>query len=376
MKYVDDFRRSAAVERLSESIHRRATKRWTIMEVCGGQTNGLLRYGLDEALAGVVELIHGPGCPVCVTEVALIDRAIELSTKPNTLLTSFGDMLRVPGSRRSLAAARADGAQVRLVYSPLDALKLAERNPELEVVFFAVGFETTAPATALAVQQAERRGIRNFSLLCAHVRVQPAMEQLLRSPDNRVQGFLAAGHVCSVVGYESYEALCRRYRVPIVVTGFEPIDLLAGIDACVEQLQSGRYAVENRYDRAVTSAGNPTAVRMIDDVFEICDRSWRGFGTLALGGFRLRDAWRGFDAEHRFGTTIPTSNDACRRCRSGDVLSGRIRPPECAEFGIGCRPEHPLGAPMVSGEGACAAYYRYHRVGASEATCDGSGAPS
>lgn len=362
MRYVDEFRDVDAMERLSASIRRRATQRWTIMEVCGGQTHGLLRYGLDEALADVVEIIHGPGCPVCVTDAALIDRAIELALRPNVLLTTFGDMLRVPGGKGSLAAARADGARVRLVYSPLDAVLLAERNPELEVVFFAVGFETTAPATALAVLQAERRGIPNFSLLCAHVRVQPAMEQLLQSPDNRVQGFLAAGHVCSVVGYKSYEEICRRFEVPIVATGFEPTDLLAGIAACVEQLESGRHEIESRYDRAVRPEGNAVAQRLIDDVFEVCDRSWRGFGPLPLGGLRLREAWREFDAERRFTNAASSQPEVEGRCRSGDVLCGRIKPTECEAFGVACRPESPLGAPMVSGEGACAAYFRYHRI--------------
>jgi hydrogenase expression/formation protein HypD len=359
MKYLDEFRCPAAAERVLESIRRRATKRWTIMEVCGGQTHGLLRYGIDEALADVVDMIHGPGCPVCVTGVEVIDRAIELASIPNVLVTTFGDMLRVPGSRESLASARAGGARVRMVYSPLDAVALAEKHPELDVVFLAVGFETTAPATALAVLQAKRRGIDNFSLLVAHVRVQPAMEAVLRAPENRVQAFLAAGHVCAVVGYESYDDLCRRYEVPIVVTGFEPTDLATGIAACVEQLEVGRHEVENRYDRVVQAEGNLRAVRIVEEVFEACDRPWRGLGSIPLGGFRLRESWCDYDAERRFASvTLPQVEGSCR-CRSGEVLSGRIRPPECAAFGGECRPEHPLGAPMVSGEGACAAYFRY-----------------
>jgi len=360
MKYVDEFRDAVAVEQILASIHQRATQRWTIMEVCGGQTHGLLRYGIDDALANVIELIHGPGCPVCVTSTELIDRAIELAQTPGVTLASFGDMLRVPGSRQSLASARACGAQVRAVYSPLDAVQLAEKNPQTEVVFFAVGFETTAPATALAVQQAARRNIKNFSLLAAHVRVQPAMEAIMQAPRNRVQSFLAAGHVCTVVGYESYGEFCRRYRVPVVVTGFEPVDLATGILACVEQLETGRYEVENCYSRSVRPAGNPHAVQLVNQVFEACDRPWRGLGIMPLGGLCLRDAWRHFDAEYRFDSSPLPIAETCR-CRSGDVMCGRIKPPECAAFGGACTPEHPLGAPMVSSEGVCAAYFQYHQ---------------
>jgi hydrogenase expression/formation protein HypD len=368
MKYVDEFRDAAAVERVLDEIRRRATRRWTIMEVCGGQTHGLLRYGLDAALADVVELAHGPGCPVCVTNVEFIDRAIELAARPHVVLTTFGDMLRVPGSRGSLASARATGARVRAVYSPLDAVALAEKNPQDEIVFFAVGFETTAPATALAVRQAARRGVKNFSLLAAHVRVQPAMEAILQSPENRVQAFLAAGHVCTVVGYESYAVLCTRFCVPVVVTGFEPLDLAAGISACVEQLEAGRYEVENRYGRSARPAGNPHAARMVDEVFEACDRDWRGLGRMPGGGLRLRETWRNYDAERRFvAASLPTI-EACA-CRSGDVLSGRIKPAECAAFGRECKPEHPLGAPMVSSEGACAAYFHYRPTPMEQGGC-------
>lgn len=359
MKYVDEFRDAAAVEQLLEEIRRRATRRWTIMEVCGGQTHGLLRYGIDAALVDTVELVHGPGCPVCVTSVELIDLAIQLAARPKVVLTTFGDMLRVPGSRGSLASARAAGALVHTVYSPLDAVVFAEKNPDHEIVFFAVGFETTTPATALAVQQAARRGVNNFSLLAAHVRVQPAMEQILQSPENRVQAFLAAGHVCTVVGYESYSKLCTRFRIPVVVTGFEPLDLAAGILACVEQLETGRHDVENRFDRVARPAGNPYAVRFVDDVFEACDREWRGLGCMPRGGLRLREAWRDFDAERRFiASPLPILETV--HCRSGEVLSGRIKPVECAAFGRECTPEHPLGAPMVSSEGACAAYFHYY----------------
>jgi len=359
MKYVDEYRDASAVERLLDDVRRRATRRWTIMEVCGGQTHGLLRYGIDDALADVVELVHGPGCPVCVTSVELIDRAIALARRPNVVVASFGDMLRVPGSRDSLASARAAGARVRAVYSPLDAVALAEKHPQDEIVFFAVGFETTTPATALAVRQAACRGIRNFSLLAAHVRVQPAMEAVLLSPENRVQAFLAAGHVCAVVGYQSYAELCRRFRIPVVVTGFEPVDLIRGIRACVEQLETGRHEVENRYGRAVRPGGNPHAVQLLDDVFETCDRNWRGLGLIRRGGLRLREAWRDFDAERRFPAVELPVVESCP-CRSGEVLSGRIKPPQCEAFGKECTPDRPLGAPMVSGEGACAAYFHYH----------------
>ena len=361
MKYVDEFRDGETVERLLQTVRQHATRRWTIMEVCGGQTHSLLRYGIDDALSDVVELIHGPGCPVCVTSAELIDRAIELARLPDVLMVTFGDMLRVPGSRGSLADARASGAKVRAVYSPLDAVALAEQHPQMQVVFFAVGFETTTPATALAVLQAQRRDIANFSLLVAHVRVQPAMEMLLQAPDNRVQAFLAAGHVCAVVGYDSYAELCQRYRVPVVVTGFEPVDLVAGIDACIQQLETGRHEVENRYGRSVQSAGNLHAARLVDEVFEICDRTWRGLGELPGGGLRLRDAWQTFNAEQRFASSSLTLLESCN-CRSGDVLSGRIKPPQCVAFGNACTPEHPLGAPMVSSEGACAAYFHYSRI--------------
>jgi hydrogenase expression/formation protein HypD len=358
MKFVDEFRAAAAVDQLIAGIRQRATRRWTIMEVCGGQTHGLLRYGIDEALEDVVELIHGPGCPVCVTSAEFIDTAIHLAKRPGIILATFGDMLRVPGTRESLATARAAGAKVRALYSPLDAVELALENPHEEVVFFAVGFETTAPATALAVLQAARRNAANFSLLVAHVRVQPAMEAILQSPANRVQAFLAAGHVCTVTGHASYEELCRRYRVPVVVTGFEPVDLLNGISGCIEQLEGGRSDVENRYRRSVQSQGNVHAQRIVDEVYEVCDRAWRGMGDLAGGGLRLRDIWSRFDAERRFALTpLPLLEDGV--CQSGDVLSGRIKPPQCIAFGTSCTPEHPLGAPMVSSEGACAAYFHY-----------------
>jgi hydrogenase expression/formation protein HypD len=359
VKYVDEFRDASVVDRMLDEIRGRTTRRRTIMEVCGGQTHGLLRSGIDAALSDVVELVHGPGCPVCVTSASLIDQAVELARRPNVVLATFGDMLLVPGSGESLAGARATGARVRAVYSPLDAVGLAEKNPDEEFVFFAVGFETTAPATALAVLHANRRGIKNFSLLSAHVRVQPAMEAILAAPDNRVEAFLAAGHVATVVGYESYADLCHRYRVPIVVTGFEPIDLAAGILACVAQLETGRADVENRYGRCARLEGNRHAVNLLEEVYEPCDREWRGLGQMPGGGLRLREAWRRFGAEHRFGVVTPASAEP-GGCRSGEVLSGRIKPHQCAAFGRQCTPDRPLGAPMVSSEGACAAYF-HHR---------------
>jgi hydrogenase expression/formation protein HypD len=358
MKYLDEYRQPDHCQRLLSEIRRTVTRPWTLMEVCGGQTHGLLRYGIDTALEGVVRLIHGPGCPVCVTPLESIDLAIELARRPNVTVTSFGDMLRVPGSHESLLMARAEGGNVHIVYSPLDAVRYAEQHPDRQVVFFAVGFETTAPATALAAQQASQLGLKNFLLLVSHVRVQPAMEMLVESVDNTVQGFLAAGHVCTVAGYESYQRFVAKYRLPVVVTGFEPVDLLIGIQECVRQLESGEASVVNRYSRSVVAPGNERALAIMDDVYEICDRPWRGLGIVANGGFRLRDKWSKFDAERRLTRhTIPVQE--CSECRSGDVLTGRIKPTECPHFGTRCTPDSPLGAPMVSAEGACAAYYRY-----------------
>ncbi|MCA9102583.1 MAG: hydrogenase formation protein HypD [Planctomycetales bacterium] len=358
MKYLDEYRDAAVCERLLGKIRARASRRWTLMEVCGGQTHGLLRWGIDDELAGIVELIHGPGCPVCVTPLESIDHAIELARRDDVVLTSFGDMLRVPGSAGSLQDARGVGAGVRIVYSPVDAVQLAARCPDKHIVFFAVGFETTTPATALAVRQADELGLTNFSLLVSHVRVQPAMELLAADEHCGVQGFLAAGHVCTVIGYEEFHAFARRFQLPVVVTGFEPVDLLAGILACVEQLESGRYTVDNQYSRSVRSVGNRDAIRLVDDVFEVCDRPWRGFGNVERGGLALRPQWRAFDAAVRFPrASLPVVEPP--ECRSGDVLAGRIKPPQCAAFGRSCTPDSPLGAPMVSSEGACAAYYRY-----------------
>jgi len=361
MKYVDEYRDPELCLRLAGEIRRLVTEPRTVMEVCGGQTHGLLCHGIDEQLRDSVRLIHGPGCPVCVTPVEEIDFAIDLAQRADITVTSFGDMLRVPGSRESLLQARARGGDVRLVYSPTDAVALARENPERQVVFFAVGFETTTPATALAVQQAHALGLQNFSLLVAHVRVLPAMEAIMQSPDCAVEGFLAAGHVCTVDGFEDYHAFAERYRVPVIVTGFEPVDLLAGIRECVRQIESQTATVVNRYERSVRAEGNEHARRLVEQTFEICDRSWRGLGVVPAGGLQLRERWRSFNAARRFSRrdVLPIVTN---RCRSGDVLTGRIRPTECECFGVECTPQSPLGAPMVSSEGACAAYFRYARA--------------
>ncbi|MDA8743521.1 hydrogenase formation protein HypD [Rubripirellula amarantea] len=365
MKYLDEYRDPASAKKLVEAIRRQVTRPWTLMEVCGGQTHGLLRNGIEAELHGTVELIHGPGCPVCVTALESIDFAQQLAmlhttSTNNVVLASFGDMMRVPGSHGSLLDTKANGGNVKTVYSPLDAVELAKRHPEKQVVFFAVGFETTAPATALAVKQAANDGIHNFSLLVSHVRVQPAMEALLQSPHNRVQAFLAAGHVCAVMGYESYEPMVERYRLPIVVTGFEPLDLLEGILNCVRQLEQGEARVDNAYSRGVSRQGNQAAQDIVREVYEVCDRPWRGFGIVTNGGLQLNQDWRHFDARSRFDfiRSLPVIEPA--ECESAHVLAGRIKPPECAAFGKTCTPDAPTGAPMVSSEGACAAYYKWH----------------
>lgn len=360
MKYLDEFRDPALARKLLAEIRQTVSRKWVLMEVCGGQTHSLLRHGIVTELNGTVELIHGPGCPVCVTPAEAIDFAQALAMQPDVILASFGDMLRVPGSRGSLLDVRAAGGNVRTVYSPLDAVDLAHRNPERNVVFFAVGFETTAPATALAVLQAEKLGLENFTLLPVHVRVQPAMEALVESPHNRVQGFLAAGHVCTVMGYDSYDEFVEKYGMPVVVTGFEPVDLLEGILECARQLESGKPRVSNRYGRSVRREGNLSAREVVDRVYEIADRPWRGMGMIPSGGLSLRPEWQKYDATRRFADVFPTTDRDNEDCRSGDVLTGRIKPPECSAFGTRCTPQTPLGAPMVSSEGACAAYFRYH----------------
>jgi len=330
------------------------------MEVCGGQTHTIVRFGLDELLPHEVEIVHGPGCPVCVTPIELIDQALALAMRKEIVLCSFGDMLRVPGSATDLFACRAAGGDVRVIYSPLDALQLARRQPDKQVVFFAVGFETTAPTTAMTVWQAKRLGVRNFSVLVVHVRVPPAIEAILTAPDNRVQGFLAAGHVCTVMGAEEYESLVARYLVPIVMTEFEPLDLLQGVWLCLKQLEEGRAAVENQYTRSVRIEGNPQARTLLEEVFEPIDRRWRGLTTLPRSGFALRADFAEFDAEQRFRLPLNIVEESTP-CQAGRVLQGQLKPIECPAFGRQCTPEHPLGAPMVSSEGACAAYYRFGR---------------
>lgn len=358
MKYIDEYRDAQSARRFARAIARITTREWTLMEVCGGQTHAIIKFGIDELLPPQITLLHGPGCPVCVTPVELIDKAVEIAARPNTIFTSFGDMMRVPGTHGDLLSAKARGGDVRMVYSPLDALKLALANPDKEVVFFAVGFETTAPANAMAVYQAAQQRVPNFSILVSHVLVPPAIEAILSAPDNRVNGFLAAGHVCAVVGYEEYFPLAAKYNVPFVVTGFEPLDILQGIYMTVRQLESGRAEVENQYARCVRREGNLPAQKIVADVFEIVPRKWRGIGEIDHSGLGLRPAYADFDAERRFGLTGYTADESSE-CISGQILQGRCKPHECPAFGTRCTPEHPLGATMVSSEGACAAYYRY-----------------
>ncbi|OPX20029.1 MAG: hydrogenase formation protein HypD [Desulfobacca sp. 4484_104] len=360
MKFLDEYRDPQAAASLAQAIHRLITRPWTIMEVCGTQTHALVKYGIDQLLPGELNLAHGPGCPVCVTPIPLIDKALEIARRPGVILCSFGDMLRVPGSGEHLLAAKASGAQVRLVYSPLEVVRLAQAHPQVEVVFFAVGFETTAPATALAILQAQQLGLANFSVLGAQVILPPAISALLDFPGHNLHGFLLAGHVCTVTGFADYESLAQRYQVPMVVTGFEPIDLLQGIYLCLQQLETGRVRVENQYLRAVQRLGNPTAQGLIWQVFELESRQWRGLGEIPASGLRLQDPYRQFEAQQRFGP-VSTSPEPPSACISGQILQGRKKPWQCPAFGRGCTPSHPLGAPMVSSEGACAAYYHYHR---------------
>lgn len=360
MRFVDEYRSEADAQKLIQAIQHVVTRPWTIMEICGGQTHTLIKSGIDQLLPAAVTLVHGPGCPVCVTPLELIDRAIAIAQRPEVLFTSFGDMLRVPGSNTDLLSVKAQGGDIRMVYSPLDAVKLAQKHPERQVVFFAVGFETTAPANAMAVWQAAQLGVENFSILCSHVLVPPAMEALLSAPGNTVQGFLAAGHVCAVMGYWQYEPIVARYHVPIVVTGFEPLDLLQGIYMTLKALEEGRDTLENQYTRVVNRAGNIGAQQLLHQVFAVCDRSWRGIGVIPNSGYRLRPEFAHFDAEQRFAVTDITAQES-DICIAGTILRGLQRPHDCPAFGIRCTPEHPLGAPMVSSEGACAAYYHYGR---------------
>ncbi len=360
MKYLDEYRDGEAAKTLTAAIARIVTRPWTLMEVCGGQTHTIVKYGIDRILPPEVELVHGPGCPVCVTALETIDRAHAIASRPDVTFCSFGDMLRVPGSRGDLLELKSRGSDVRVVYSPLDAVKLAASNPGRKVVFFAIGFETTAPPNAMAVWLAKKRGLTNFSALVSHVLVPPAMSAILRAPGNRVQGFLGPGHVCAVMGTSEYEPLAREFAVPIVITGFEPLDLLEGVLRTVQQLEEGRAEVENQYARAVRADGNPASRRLIEDVFEVCDRKWRGIGPIPGSGYRLRDEYRDHDAERIFEVgDIQTQESTA--CISGLVLRGVKKPHDCPAFGKQCTPGTPLGATMVSSEGACAAYYAYGR---------------
>lgn len=365
MKHIDEFRDPAMCGRLIQRIRESATKPWVLMDVCGGQTHGLLRSGIEQELMDVVELVHGPGCPVCVTPAEAIDFAIQLSMKPGIIVTTFGDMLRVPGSEKSLLQMRGQGGKVKPVYSPMDAVNLARQSPEQQIVFFAVGFETTAPATALAVLQAEALQLDNFSVIVSHVRVEPAMRAIMNMPGNRVQAFIAAGHVATVTGCDELNPIAAEFQVPVVVTGFEPIDLLMGILGCVDQLEKKQHEVSNHYGRSVSRVGNASAKSIIDLVYEVATRPWRGLGEIYEGGFRMRKRFTSFDAEFRFGDHQPVHQTIASVCLAGDVMSGKIKPPQCSAFGRSCTPIAPLGAPMVSSEGACAAYYRFQQPMAS-----------
>jgi hydrogenase expression/formation protein HypD len=368
VKFLDEYRDPVAAERLRQLICRKVTQPWTLMEICGGQSHTIIKYGIDELLPKQITLVHGPGCPVCVTPVEQIDNAIRIASRPEIIFCSFGDMLRVPGTQHDLLSVKAAGGDVRIVYSPLDCLKIAAENPQRTVVFFAVGFETTAPANAMAVWQARRLGLTNFAMLVSHVLVPPAMAALLSSPSNRIQGFLAAGHVCTVMGYEEYEPLVERFGIPIVVTGFEPLDLLEGIYRCVSMLEEGRRAIENQYSRVVSREGNLPARSLLREVFEITDRKWRGIGVIQQSGFRLRAAYADYDAQRRYpdeSIEAPESAD----CISGQILQGLKKPPQCPAFRTRCTPQTPLGATMVSSEGACAAYYHYGRFQTAANQC-------
>ena len=361
MKYLNEYRDKESTERYSQLIHNITSKSWNIMEVCGGQTHTIVKYGIDELLPKGINLIHGPGCPVCVTSLELIDKSIVIASNPDVIFCSFGDMLRVPGSKKDLLTVKAEGGDVRMLYSPLDSLKIAVDNPGKEIVFFAVGFETTAPANAMAVYKAKELGLKNFSILVSHVLVPPAIEAILSSKNNRVQGFLAAGHVCTVMGFNEYFPIAKKYNVPIVVTGFEPLDILQGIYMCIRQLEEGRAEVENQYIRAVKKEGNIKAQDIINKVFKIGTRKWRGIGEIPDSGLVLRDEFINYDASLKFGLAEMNVEEPSE-CISGLILQGIKKPHQCPAFGTICTPEHPLGATMVSSEGACAAYYRYRKV--------------
>jgi hydrogenase expression/formation protein HypD len=371
MKYLDEYRDATAVRNVLAEIDKTVTRRWTLMEVCGGQTHSIIRHGLDQLLPAEIELVHGPGCPVCVTPLELIDKALTLAARPDVIFTSYGDMLRVPGTfvysetgtqANDLFSVKSRGGDVRIVYSPLDALKIARENPTQTVVFFAIGFETTAPANGMAVQQAAREGLENFCVLVSHVTVPPAITAIMEAPETRVNGFLAAGHVCAIMGVNEYRPLAEKYNIPIVVTGFEPLDLAYGILNIVKQLEAGQNGVENAYARTAPNQGNVPAQKVIADVFETCDRAWRGIGVIPQSGYRLREKYARFDAERRFPDVGAMQSVEPDICRSGEVLQGLLKPDQCPAFGKQCTPMTPLGATMVSSEGACAAYYKYGRI--------------
>jgi len=361
MKFVTEYRDAELVRKTTHEIQRIVTKPWVIMEICGGQTHAIVRHGLDQLLPTEIELVHGPGCPVCVTPLELIDKALAIASQPNVIFTSYGDMLRVPGSGRDLFSIRAVGGDVRVVYSPLDAVKIAQQNPNKEVVFFAIGFETTAPANAMSVLQAQKLGLTNYSVLVSHVRVPPAMHAILGSPHNRVQGFLAAGHVCAVMGYWEYPPIAEKYQTPIVVTGFEPLDIVNGILETVRLLEAGKVEVGNAYSRAVSFEGRLPAQKVIKQTFCECDRKWRGIGTIPMSGWCLKPELEAFNAETKFNVEA-IQPDESPLCIAGEILQGLKKPHQCSAFGKQCKPEHPLGATMVSSEGACAAYYKYGRI--------------
>ena len=360
MKYLEEYRDGRVAAKIVAELRRVTTQPWTLMEVCGGQTHSIVKHGIDRLLPDALELVHGPGCPVCVTPLEQIDKAHAIARTPGVIFTSFGDMLRVPGSHTDLLRLKSTGADVRIVYAPLDAVRIAQDNPGREVVFFAIGFETTAPANALAVTRARQLGVDNFSMLVSHVLVPPAITAILQTPGNRVQGFLGPGHVCTVMGYREYEAIARHYRVPVVVTGFEPVDLLDGVLRTVRQLEAGEASIDNQYSRVVDRDGNAAAQRLIWSAFEVCDRKWRGVGTIPKSGLRLRYELHGYDAERRFEVGALETREPAE-CISGQILRGLKKPHDCPAFGTRCTPASPLGATMVSAEGACAAYYAYGR---------------
>ncbi len=361
MKYVNDYRDANLVHGVIDEIRKTLTRSWTLMEICGGQTHAIVRYGIDQLLPSEIELVHGPGCPVCVTPLELIDKALAIASRPDVIFCSYGDMLRIPGSGRDLFSVKAAGGDVRVVYSPLDAVELARQNPDKQVVFFAIGFETTAPPNVTSVRQARSLGLNNYSILVSHVRVPPAIHAILSSPTNRVQGFLLAGHVCAVTGYHEYPALASEFKVPMTVTGFEPLDIVQGILETVKMLEAGKVQVANAYARAVTFEGNQPAQKTIAGVFEDCDRKWRGIGTIPMSGWRLRPEFDAFNAEKKFAVEQIQAQES-PVCIAGEILQGLKKPHACPAFGAACTPEHPLGATMVSSEGACAAYYRYRRI--------------